>query len=551
MRKRIKRVLCAALTAAMLATGVYASGFGAAYDRASNSIGISCDTGGGSHGVFAYILKGRLAKEDSVSDVISKDSLVYAGKLVDSFELPDNAEDGIYTVVLGATAGGTAEKRRIFVLKNDEDTEKAGVSEVLAAASASEMLEKLKENNDKAYILDLENADGMEQLFFDTVKALELDKKSDAGLDDLTNAYQTTEELLKIQSADAVEIAEILVLNKEIFGLDSDIDRFAVETATGIIKDRENGKSLDSLEKQKKAVREKLALAALNGAGNSGLYDAIEKYNDVFNVTFSSNKSKVDEYQVAKLITAEFDDITRVGSIVNAAIDKVYADSKKNTGGSTGGGSGSGGGGGGGGYSAPSTLDRNELAQNVGEKTGYSDIADYGWAKDAIDYLSDKEIMCGDGDGTFRPGDTLTREELVKLIVVALGGGKTENADLKFSDVKDEWYKEYVETAFKNSIVNGIDENTFGVGTPVTREDACVMIARASEAYYRTFNKELTLVDFKDIDSVAEYARVGVDVLARAGIISGFEDGTFRPEQNITRAEAAKIIYNCLTNLAG
>ena len=556
MQKRIKQILCAALFAAMLTTGVYAADNGAVYNRTSNSITVNCDTEENGYGIFVYILKGRLAKTDKVSNVISEDTLVYAGKIVKEFELPDNAADGVYTVVFGANAGGTEEERRFFVLKNDENTEKTGVEEVLKAPTAAEMLEKLKENNDKAYILELENADNVGQLFFDTVRALELDKKSEPSLDDLTNAYNTAGELAKMQTADSTELEKILVSNKEILGLDEDIDQYAAETAAAIIKARETGETLDSLEKEKNLVREKLALAVLNGAGNSGLYSAIEKYNDVFNVTFSSNKSRVSEYEVAKLITVKFDDVKKVGSIVNAAIDKAYENSKKpisgGNGGYVGGGSGSSGNrGGGGGYSAPSLIDRNELAKDVGENTMYSDIAGYDWAKEAIEYLAENDIMSGDGNGTFRPGDTLTREELVKLIVVALGSGTTDKADLNFSDVKDDWYKEYVETAYKNGIVKGIDDNTFGIGKPVTREDACVMISRAAEAYYRTFNKKITLVDFNDFDSVEEYAKVGVDILARANIISGFDDGTFRPKQNITRAEAAKIIYNCLINLKG
>lgn len=553
MQKRIKQLLCAALIAAALTTSVYAAGNGAVYDRDSNSITINSDTEKDGYGVFVYILKGRLAETDKVSDVISKDTLVYAGKIVEEFNFPDHASDGVYTVVFGANAGGAEKERRFFVLKNDENTEKTGVEEVLKAQNAAEMLEKLKENNDKAYILDLENADSIGTLFFDTVRALELDQKSDPSLEDLTNAYRTAEDLAKIQTADSAELEKILVSNKEILGLDEDIDKYAVETAAEIIQARGTGETLDSLETTKTLVREKLALVALNGAGNSGLYSTIEKYNDVFHVTFSSNKSKVSEYEVAKLITKKFDDVTKVENIVNAAIDTAYENSKK-TGSDNRGPIGGGGGGGsssGKGQSAPSLIDKNELAEDVGEPVQYSDIAGYDWAKEAIEYLAANDIMSGDGNGTFRPGDTLTREELVKLIVVALGNGTTDKAELHFSDVQDDWYREYVETAYKNGIIKGIDDNTFGIGKPVTREDACVMISRAAEAYYRTFNKKITLVDFKDFDSVEEYARVGVDTLARTSIISGFDDGTFRPKQNITRAEAAKIIYNCLINLKG
>ena len=178
-----------------------------------------------------------------------------------------------------------------------------------------------------------------------------------------------------------------------------------------------------------------------------------------------------------------------------------------------------------------------------------TDIDGYGWAKDAIGYLCENGVMTGDGDGSFRPGDTITREELVKILIAAFNKGKTENASTSFADVMDEWYKPYVETAYAKGIIKGKSETEFGIGEAITREDASVMIVRTAEVYYKTFNRGQTLVDIPDFDSVADYAKESVDMLTRAKIISGFEDGSFRPAQSVTRAEAAKMIYNCIMNL--
>ena len=72
------------------------------------------------------------------------------------------------------------------------------------------------------------------------------------------------------------------------------------------------------------------------------------------------------------------------------------------------------------------------------------------------------------------------------------------------------------------------------------------MLLRAAEAYYKNLEKKTTLIDFTDYDTVSDYAVVAVDTLARAQIINGFEDGSFRPQDNITRAEIAKVIYACI-----
>ena len=72
------------------------------------------------------------------------------------------------------------------------------------------------------------------------------------------------------------------------------------------------------------------------------------------------------------------------------------------------------------------------------------------------------------------------------------------------------------------------------------------MLLRAADAYYMNFEKKQTLVDFTDYDAVSDYARVAVDTLARAQIINGYEDGSFKPQGYITRAEIAKVIYTCI-----
>ena len=81
------------------------------------------------------------------------------------------------------------------------------------------------------------------------------------------------------------------------------------------------------------------------------------------------------------------------------------------------------------------------------------------------------------------------------------------------------------------------------MGQYLTREDAAVMLQRAAEATYHDITKKQTLVGFTDQDSVSDYAKIAVDMLARAQIFNGFEDGSFRPQAQITRAEVAKVIY--------
>lgn len=550
MRKRIKGVIGAALIALTLGSGAYAADFGASYNVQDSKIIITSDIEENGFGTFVYVLKGAL-EDKKLSEVLSADTVIYAGKIRDEIPMSEDAENGVYSVVFCTKNLPTEAERCVYVLKVDKQAQSDAIKAVFGAANAEDMLNALKAGNNDVYVLDLTDAELKAQYLFDVVRYEGLDKLSEPTFDDLQAAYNLASDLLKMQTATGEELETLLKNNKDILNIDG-VENCAAETAKGIVSARAKGAEFDTLSAQRKTARQQLALAALNKAGKDELYSTVEKYNDVFNVEFSAKKSKVSEYDVAKALSeVVFDDVTKVESIINNAIEEVYK--KNGKGGSSGGSSGGSGGGGSsrsGGYGAPSIVSKPELNENSGKSAAsLTDIDGYGWAKEAIEYLCENGVMTGDGDGSFRPGDTITREELVKILIAAFNKGKTENASTSFADVMDEWYKPYVETAYAKGIIKGKSETEFGIGEAITREDASVMIVRTAEAYYKTFNKGQTLVDIPDFDSVAEYAKESVDMLTRAKIISGFEDGTFRPAQSVTRAEAAKMIYNCIMNL--
>lgn len=175
---------------------------------------------------------------------------------------------------------------------------------------------------------------------------------------------------------------------------------------------------------------------------------------------------------------------------------------------------------------------------------GFTDIENVQWAKEAIMYLYNKNIINGVGDGRFAPSDTVTREQFAVMLVnamnIELSDGKSS-----FDDVPDgSYYAKHVFAAERNNIVSGIGENIFGVGMPITRQDLCVMIYRA---VYKE-DDEANEMYFSDSAQISGYANSAVNHLAELGIINGFEDGSFAPKQLCTRAEAAKILFGVLNN---
>ncbi|MBQ7976351.1 MAG: S-layer homology domain-containing protein [Clostridia bacterium] len=173
----------------------------------------------------------------------------------------------------------------------------------------------------------------------------------------------------------------------------------------------------------------------------------------------------------------------------------------------------------------------------------FNDIESVEWAKEAIEYLAEKEILSGVGAGRFEPNRYMTREELVKMLDNFFGYSKDET-DSDFADAdKDAWYYGAISGAANKGVVTGYEDNTFGIGKNITREDAAVILLRAfgSDSFGEAAEPE-----FSDNDNISDYAKEAVGILSNSGIISGMGDGSFMPKGNLTRAQAAKMFYGLL-----
>ena len=196
-------------------------------------------------------------------------------------------------------------------------------------------------------------------------------------------------------------------------------------------------------------------------------------------------------------------------------------------------------------YNGTITLGAQEpyLIEVDGE-SGFTDIAHVSWASEAIYGLCDSGVINGVGDRRFAPDDSVTREQLAKMIV---GASKTEikSGDTPFGDIDNsEWYADFVKTAYDSDITKGISDTEFGVGESVTREDLAVMAYRAAQKVGKLSDVTGDDNGFKDGESISDYAKEAVAALKSSGIINGDENGNFNPSNSCTRAEAAKIIYN-------
>lgn len=172
--------------------------------------------------------------------------------------------------------------------------------------------------------------------------------------------------------------------------------------------------------------------------------------------------------------------------------------------------------------------------------------ADYDnhWAKEAITKWSEKEVLEGYEDGTFKPNNKVTRGELAAIIVRVFGLTDTSAAE-KYTDVEaTKWYASDIAKVSSAGIMNDYEDGTFKPNQEATREEAAYAIAKA----YKVAAKE-TNVTFKDQAQISDWAEAEIASLVAGGYLNGNPDGTFRPTASLTRAEAVTMVDKITADL--
>ncbi len=218
-------------------------------------------------------------------------------------------------------------------------------------------------------------------------------------------------------------------------------------------------------------------------------------------------------------------------------------------GGTGSGGSGGSGGGGFGGGRSEATVGNNanvavtDLEQtDVIDNLKFKDSKEISWAAEAIEFLGKNNIINGYEDGTFKPDLEVTREEFAAMLIRAFSQ-IDENAEAEFLDAdKNEWYYPAVSTAAALGIVNGYD-GKFGIGDKISRQDMCAMLSRTAEVCGISLYPQYNTAIFYDETEIADYAKESIRLLQTAGIVNGVGDNRFEPNEKVTRAMAAKVIY--------
>lgn len=161
------------------------------------------------------------------------------------------------------------------------------------------------------------------------------------------------------------------------------------------------------------------------------------------------------------------------------------------------------------------------------------------WAEEYGTRLLKLGIMNGYEDGTFKLNGTITRAEFTKLLVTLRYGDYRTYTEKIFEDVpEDAWYYSYINTAYEEKILEEQEGDKFRPGELITREEIVVMITRSLELAGGSSS-------FDDVSRKDEHYNE-ISAAVNSGIITGYDDGLFRPKNTATRGETAAMVCRIL-----
>lgn len=165
-----------------------------------------------------------------------------------------------------------------------------------------------------------------------------------------------------------------------------------------------------------------------------------------------------------------------------------------------------------------------------------NDISNH-WAKDYIEKFIDAGVINGYEDDTFRPNNNMTRAEFATVLSKLLDDPSVPT-DHRYTDVPESaWYFDAVQKLCTLQIIS--EDEKFNPQNNITREQVMVMLARATRL---TATDTSVVNKFSDANTISDYALDAVAAFVENGYTNGYQDGTIRPKNNITRAECVKLI---------
>lgn len=181
----------------------------------------------------------------------------------------------------------------------------------------------------------------------------------------------------------------------------------------------------------------------------------------------------------------------------------------------------------------------------------YRDVTDDHWAKASIETCSQRTWFNGYPDGTFRPEGLITREEAAKVFAVAMGLEIETNPAVTYTDTEGNWASAYIEATkplFPN-VANLQGTSSFRPKQTITREETIYALVIAWGYGSKAKNADLSILNmFSDTSSISAGVKPYMAVGVSEGLVSGLPDGTIAAQKGLTRAEFATLLARALSH---
>lgn len=469
-----------------------------------------------------------------------------------SFDVPMHGEaGGVYTIIV--TAGGVKYATPVTIEFYFAEEKKS----IIADINDEENFDLLMDLVDEAYCL---YSLGEDKLYVngnltETTKVIEKTRDENGDYDDqdvsefaeilkksaIVGAYNAgldnvvlVDDLIDYTSAELLNLDGTDEYNDYI-NLISEDGREAIHEDLIL-----NGEEYDTVEDISNKFRELVAYYGIienEDAGYGHVQHYIDTYADVYeDAGFKLNKLRDDEKnRVFKaLVKAKTNDLGELKTVFNKLVTDDGDD-----GGSTSSTTGT--------FSPATPVTSPSDTNYITPSKFFVDLESVQWAEESIIALANMGIVSGKGNNNFAPNDYVTRAEFLKMLMGALKM-TTSNGSTNFADVPaDHWASSYVAAAVSNGVANGVTTTEFAPNGFVTREMAAAFSARAMEKSGVALTVDTAA--FADEAYISDWAKVSVSGLKNAGILTGSGDNMFNPKDNLTRAQAAKIIYGIMSSM--
>lgn len=497
------------------------------------------------------------------------------GNIAYSFKVPESSEAKRYTVYINTPFDTVIEKEFMYAsvnminaaLKKIDNATIGNVEAVFTNSSGSYSVRDILNLNDKEF----DSLKNRNFLFNCLLNGKPYEGKAP---DIFRNVFRQALKISTLLEGDTAKCVEEIKNNHS-------------NEYWNISKDKESGtyKTFinDFSEAQQAAVIAKILKYSTGFNKNDGVFNAavvtesilggdystvctiLDKFTDIVKIDYT-DYNKLNDSNRASARKSFYDSVNTLSSTdsmetkfkeISAELLKKQNEDKGGKGSGSGSGSGSGGNSGSGGAYLPGIIDTTKPAPEwyvdeskaTEDSSVFKDLQNAQWAVRYVNKLYSMGAVTGKADGEFAPSDNMTREELCKVIVLAFNLTENDKELPNFADVSaGAWYEKFINICAQNGVINGIGDNLFGVGRTITREETATILVRAADAAGITLDYDITAFPFDDADSISDWAKSSVSILRECLIVGGIsaEGEVFAPKDNVTRAQAAKMIVGVI-----